>query len=184
MTKYYAVRFEREVPTVEGMTLSSSLDGGYTICHFEDSVEFPFGNLPNVELTEDEATVGIRFYGEGRDYRKAYSDIEGLVPDNDTSDGSAPRTKVYHTEASIAATLGIKRKILMRMIEDEYSARDDQTGKAELISELNALETVHDMLVWREQKFGIEAPVPTQRAAGMLDENGNRINKMKYGVQF
>jgi hypothetical protein len=184
MPTYYAVKFLREIPVIDGVKIMSSFDG-YTIVEIEDGVEYTHLNdCPNVELTEDEVYYGSKFYGEGRNYRSAYSDVENLQPDADELAKGKRKTKVYHDEDSQTATLSFKKKIATRNVLDEFDSREDQTGKEELLAEIDAITTIKDMLIWREDKLGIQMPYPLLKELGRMDSDNNRLVPMNYGVQF
>jgi hypothetical protein len=178
------VKFYKEIPTVAGIQLLSAFDG-YNIIEIADDVECPYLNeYSNVELTEDEVLHGQRFYAEGREYRSAYSDLEGLQPDADEIAKGKRKTKVYHTKDTEAATISLKKKILTRNVLDEFATREDQTGKDELLVEIEALTTIKDALIWREEKLGIQMPYPLLKELGLMDPDNNRLTPMKYGIQF
>jgi len=79
--KYFIVRSYKEVPQIAGMTSIGWLDS-YGIFSVTADAEATFLALDvsKEEITEDEVTIGSKFYGISRDYRKAYSAVEGLVP--------------------------------------------------------------------------------------------------------
>ena len=184
MPTFYAIKFYKEIPTIEGMVFHSAFDG-YNMVEFPDGVEYPYLNdYPYVELTEEEVNHGQRFYGEGRTYRSAYSDLEGLAPDADELAKGKRKTKVYHDDDTSYATLSLKKKIAIRNVLDVFAEREDQTGKAELLAEIDAIDNIKDMLIWREEKLGIQMPYPLLKELGLMDENNVRSVPMKYGVQF
>lgn len=184
MTTYYAIKFYKEIPTIAGMKFHGAFDG-YNIVEFDDGVEYPYlDHYPNVELTEDEVLHGQRFYAEGRIYRSAYSDIEGLEPDADELAKGKRKTKVYHDDQTETATLSLKKKLLTRNVLDAFADREDQTGKDELLAEVEAITTIKDALIWREDKLGIQMPFPLLKELGLMDADNNRVAPMKYGVQF
>jgi hypothetical protein len=184
MSFYYAVKFLREIPVIDGVKIMSAFDG-YNIIEIQEGVEYTHLNdYPHVELTEDEVLYGSKFYGEGRDYRSAYSDVEGLTPDADELAKGKRKTKVYHDTESSAATLGLKKKIATRNVLDEFATREDQTGKETLLAEIDAITTVKDMLQWREEKLGMQMPYPLLKELGLMDDDNNRFTPMKYGIQF
>jgi hypothetical protein len=185
MTTYYAVKFFNEIPTVAGITLLSAYDS-YNIIAVDDGVTVPyFDEYPRyVELTEDEALIGQKFYGEGRDYRSAYSDVEGLTPDPDSLAQGKRKTKVYHTDATRAATLGLQKKIATRNVIDAFDTREDQSNKDAVLAQIDAITDIPTMLKWREEMLGIQMPLPLQQLYNLVDENGNRLNPVKWGVQF
>jgi hypothetical protein len=184
MPSYYAIKFYKEIPVVNGVKIMSALDG-YNVVEIGDGVECPYlNNYPHVELTEHEVFHGAKFYGEGRSYRSAYSDVEGLVPDADELAKGKRKTKVYHCDESTPCTLSLKKKIATRIVLDEFATREDQTGKDALIAEIEAITTIKNMLQWREEKLGIQMPFPLLKELGLMDENNNRFVPMQYGVQF
>lgn len=184
MTTYYAIKFYKEIPTIEGMTFHAAFDN-YNIVEFADGVVYPYlDHYPNVELTEHEVLHGQQFYAEGRDYRSAYSDIENLEPDADELAKGKRKTKVYHCDETHDCTLSLKKKICARNVLDEFATREDQTGKDELLAEINAIINIKDMLKWREEKLGIQMPFPLLKELGLMDSNNDRKIPMKYGVQF
>jgi hypothetical protein len=184
MPTYYAVKFLKEIPIVNGVKIMSSLDG-YNVVEIAEGVEYPHLNdYSHIELTDHEINHGVKFYGEGRSYRSTYSDVEGLVPDADELAKGIRKTKVYHCDQSIPCTLSLKKKIASMLVLDEFAKREDQTGKEELLAEIDAITTIQDMLVWREEKLGIQMPFPLLKELGLMDENNNRFVPMKYGVQF
>ena len=184
MPTYYAVKFLKEIPVINGVKIMSTLDG-YNMIEIDNGVECTYlNNYPHVELTEHEVFHGAKFYGEGRSYRSAYSDVEGLEPDADELAKGKRKTKVYHCDESTPCTLSLKKKISTRNLLDEFVKREDQTGKDALLAEIEAITTITDMLIWREEKLGIQMPFPLLKQLGRMDENNNRLFPMKYGVQF
>jgi hypothetical protein len=184
MPTYYAVKFLREIPVIDGVRIMSAFDG-YNIVEIQEGVEYiHLNDYPNVELDEQEVLYGSKFYGEGRPYRSAYSDVEGLTPDADELAKGKRKTKVYHCDESTLYTLSLKKKIATRNVLDEFAAREDQSGKEELLAEIEAITTITDMFIWREEKLGMQMPYPLLKELGLMDENNNRLVPMKYGVQF
>jgi len=184
MPTYYAVKFLKEIPVIDGVRIMSALDG-YNVVEIADGVEYTHLNdYPHVELTEHEVNHGIKFYGEGRDYRSAYSDVEGLEPDADELAKGKRKTKVYFCDETTPCTLSLQKKIATRIVLDEFATREDQTGKEGLLAEIQAIATVKNMLQWREEKLGLQMPYPLLKELGLMDENNNRSFPMKYGVQF
>jgi len=184
MPSYYAVKFYKEIPVIDGVRIMSALDG-YNVVEIADGVEYTHLNdYPHVELTEHEVNHGIKFYGEGRDYRSAYSDVEGLEPDADELAKGKRKTKVYFCDETTPCTLSLQKKIATRIVLDEFATREDQTGKEGLLAEIQAIATVKNMLQWREEKLGLQMPYPLLKELGLMDENNNRSFPMKYGVQF
>lgn len=184
MSSYYAVKFLKEIPVIDGVKIMSAFDG-YNIIEIQEGVEYTHLNdYPHVELTEDEVSYGSKFYGEGRDYRSAYSDVENLEPDADELAKGKRKTKVYHDDDSSSSTLSLKKKIATRNVLDEFATREDQTGKETLLAEIAAITTIKDLLVWREEKLGLQMPYPLLKELGLMDENNNRLTPMKYGIQF
>jgi hypothetical protein len=187
MLKYYAVKFERYVPSVAGLTIHGSVEH-YTLISLESIVdESILDGLPHVELTADEVNIGRLFYGTGREYRKAYSDHEGLVPDADELAKGKRKTKVYMEDSDKDATVSLMKKIARRLVIDEFDTRTDRTGEAALLEELVRLGSIDEINLYKEEKFGFEIPWPQARKLGLIDESGEhprRINPPTYGVKF
>lgn len=175
------------MPTIDGLQIICAVEG-YTIFSLTDAVDPAFlDNVPEIELTEQEATIGRLFYGEARPYRKAYSDVEGLEPDADELAKGDRKTKVYHTAETTAWTLGLKKKIAKRLVMDEFDTRESRDGEAELLAEIDNIQTIEDILWWKEEKFGIEVPWPLARTRNLIEETDTgprRLNAPGYGVKF
>lgn len=179
--KYFIIRFYKEVPQIVGMTSIGWLDS-YGVFSVTSEAE------PNVltldvskeEITEDEALIGIKFYGISRDYRKAYSVVEGLEPDEE----GGSKTKVYHTDHTKAVALSLMKKIAKRRILDEFSRRENQTGKESLLTSIDAAPTIWDLNILREDLLGVEMPVYQAIEMGLADENGIRITPVDYSKGF
>jgi hypothetical protein len=184
MTQYYAVKFRKEIPTVPGVKLYSSFEG-YTLISVEDGTEYPhLEDYSYVALTEDEVLLGMRYYGETRSYRKAYSDAEGLTPDADELANGKRKTKVYYTEADSLATVSLMKKVAARMVIDEFDTRTDRSTEADILAELDAMTTVDQICIFKEEKFGQEMPFPLARQFNLVSENEQRINPPIHGVKF
>ena len=145
--KYFIIRFSREVPQIEGMTLLTWLDSyGIFSVTAEAETELLALEANMEEISEAEATTGVKFYAISRDYRKAYSATEGLEPDEE----GGSKTTVYHTEATRAVTLSLMKKIAKRRIVDEFNRREDQTGKETVLASVDACTSIWDMNILRE----------------------------------
>ena len=145
--KYFIIRFSREVPQIEGMTLLTWLDSyGIFSVTAEAETELLALEANMEEISEAEATTGVQFYAISRDYRKAYSAVEGLEPDEE----GGSKTTVYHTEATRAVTLSLMKKIAKRRIVDEFNRREDQTGKETVLASVDACTSIWDMNILRE----------------------------------
>ncbi len=82
--KYFIVRFYKEVPQIIGMTSIGWLDSyGIFSATTEAEAELLALNLSMEEITEDEVLIGAKFYSISREFRKAYSNVEGLEPDEE-----------------------------------------------------------------------------------------------------
>jgi hypothetical protein len=188
MTRYYAIKFEKEIPLPPGVTLIDSVEN-YTLISIEEDVDYPYiDTTPCVELTELEVTAGRLFYDVCRPYRKAYSDHENLMPDAEELAKGKRKTKVYKTEEEDAATVSLMKKIAHRLVVDEFDSRDNRTGEAEILAELESANSVEDVCIFKEKKFGIEMSFPLADKFGLIDytEAGfpKRINPPGYGVKF
>jgi hypothetical protein len=179
--KYFIVRFYREVPQITGMTSLIWFDSyGIFSLTTEAEAELLALNVSMEELTEDEATIGPKFYAISRDYRKAYSAVEGLEPDEE----GGSKTKVYHTEHTRAVTLSLMKKITKRRIVDEFNRRENQTGKESILTSVDACPSIWDINILREDLLGVEMPVYQANDMGLLDERGLRIVPVDYSKGF
>ena len=179
--KYFIIRFSREVPQIEGMTLLTWLDSyGIFSVTAEAETELLALEANMEEISEAEATTGVKFYAISRDYRKAYSATEGLEPDEE----GGSKTTVYHTEATRAVTLSLMKKIAKRRIVDEFNRREDQTGKETVLASVDACTSIWDMNILREDLLGTQMPVYQAREMGLLDEFDNRIIPIDYSKGF
>lgn len=179
--KYFIVRFYKEVPQITGMTSIGWFDS-YGIFSVTDEAEAELLALDvsKEELTVDEATIGAKFYGISREYRKAYSAVEGLEPDEE----GGSKTKVYHTNHTKAVTLSLMKKITKRRIVDEFNRRTDRTGEESLLTSVDAAATIWDLNILREDLLGVEMPVYQAQEMGLLDERGLRIVPVDYSKGF
>ena len=179
--KYFIIRFYKEVPKITGMTSLSWLDSyGIFSVTPEAEAELLGLNLSMEEVTEDEVLIGCRFYGISREFRKAYSSVEGLEPDEEGGN----KTKVYHTDYTRQVTLSLMKKITKRRIVDEFNRREDQTGKESILTSVDAAATIWDLNVLREDLLGVEMPVYQAAEMGLLNENGTRIVPVDYSKGF
>jgi hypothetical protein len=179
--KYFIVRFYKEVPQITGMTSIGWLDSyGIFSVTVEAEAELLTLNLSMEELTEDEALIGAKFYSISREFRKAYSNVEGLEPDEEGGN----KTKVYHTDYTKAVTLSLMKKITKRRIVDEFNRRENQTGKESLLTSIDAASTIWDLNILREDLLGVEMPVYQAEEMGLLNENGTRIVPVDYSKGF
>ena len=178
---YFIIRFYKEIPQIVGMTSLIWLDSyGIFSVTKEAEIELSALNVSMEEITEDEATIGPKFYGISRDYRKAYSQVEGLEPDEE----GGSKTKVYHTDHTKAVTLSLMKKITKRRIVDEFNRRENQNGKESLLTSIDAASTIWDLNILREELLGVEIPVYQAAEMGLLDENGLRKVPVDYSKGF
>jgi hypothetical protein len=179
--KYFIIRFYKEVPQIVGMTSFTWLDSyGIFSATAEAEAELLTLNLSMEELTEDEALIGSKFYSISREFRKAYSVVEGLEPDEE----GGSKTKVYHTDHTKEVTLSLMKKITKRRIVDEFNRREDQTGKESILTSIDAAATIWDLNILREDLLGVEMPVYQAQEMGLLNENGIRIVPVDYSKGF
>lgn len=179
--KYFLIRFYKEVPQISGMTSLIWLDS-YGIFSVTPEAEAVLAelNLSMEEISEDEALIGPKFYAISREYRKAYSAVEGLEPDEE----GGSKTKVYHTEHTKAVTLSLMKKITKRRIVDEFNRREDQTNKESVLASVDAATSIWDINILREDLLGVEIPVYQAIEMGLCNENGLRITPVDYSKGF
>lgn len=179
--KYFIIRFYKEVPQITGMTSIGWLDSyGIFSATTEAETELLGLNLSMEEITEDEVLIGAKFYSISREFRKAYSNVEGLEPDEEGGN----KTKVYHTDHTKAVTLSLMKKITKRRIVDEFNRRENQTGKESILTSIDAATTIWDLNILREDLLGVEMPVYQAAEMGLLNENGTRIIPVDYSKGF
>ena len=179
--KYFIIRFYKEVPQITGMTSIGWFDS-YGIFSVTAAAEADLLalNVSNEEITADEAIIGAKFYGISRDYRKAYSAVEGLAPDEE----GGTKTKVYHTDETRAVTLSLMKKITKLRIIDEFNRREDQTNKESVLASVDACTSIWDINILREDLLGVEMPLYQATQMGLTDQTGNRINPVDYNKGF
>ena len=167
--KYYLAKFFRYIPTISGMKIIGGVDN-FTIISIETDAALAElkvhpDNIPTVELTEAEATVAPKYYGETRGYRKAYSDLEGLEPDADELAKGQRKTKVYMTPEITAATISLMKKAFKLHIDDEMKDRKDGKRKGknydkkkhdDLIKDVDKYKNIDEIVDAREELLGIE----------------------------
>jgi hypothetical protein len=179
--KYFLIRFYKEIPTIAGMTSLSRFDSyGIYLLTPEAENEITQLNLSMEEISEDEALIGAKFYSVSRDYRKAYSVVEGLEPD----EVGGSKTKVYHTEHTREVTLSLMKKITKLRIIDEFNRREDQTNKDTILDSVDACTSIWDINILREDLLGVEMPVYQATEMGLFNENGVRIVPVNYNKGF
>jgi hypothetical protein len=179
--KYFIVRFYKEVPQITGMTSIGWFDSyGIFSVTTDAEAELLALNVSNEEITADESTIGAKFYGISREYRKAYSAVEGLEPDEE----GGSKTKVYHTDHTRSVTLSLMKKITKRRIVDEFNRRENRTGEDSLLTSIDAATTIWDLNILREDLLGVEMPVYQAQEMGLLNESGLRIVPVDYSKGF
>lgn len=184
--KYCLAQFKKEIPSIEGVTM---LPGGlslYQVFQVEDSVwnvTFPPDNIPYEELTELEATEGTKFVSIIKDFRNAYSDCEGLEPDEDQLEKR--KTRVFYTDELFEATLSLMKKHSIRRIKDEFDSRDSREGEEDLINSINSCSTIREVNLKREHLLGISMPKAQLLELGEWDEETNsRTTQTDYNLGF
>ena len=179
--KYFIIRFQREVPQILGMTNLSYLDsyGVFSVAPEAEEEVLALG-VSMEEITEAEATTGVKFYAVSREYRKAYSEVEGLTPDEE----GGSKTTVPHTEETKAVTLSLMKKITKHRIIDEYNRREDRTGEEAVLASVDDATSIWALNILREDLLGAQMPVYQAQEMGLLDEQGNRIVPIDYSKGF
>jgi hypothetical protein len=148
---YYIAHIKGAFPS--GVRLISSFDY-YSVVEVNDpSILQEFSHE---EISEAEATIGIKFYGEIRPYRSAYSDVENLEPDPEALANGKRKTKVYHTHETYNATLTLMKRIFKRNIMDVFAEREDKSKEQEILNFIDSLSTIREISYHRERLLGIE----------------------------
>lgn len=172
--KYYIAHFKKEVPQIEGMIMIVSYDMYSIISLTEEALPFFPKDVYLEEISELEGTEAWKFYGSARDYRKAYSDIEGLEPDEDELEKGSRRTKVYITPEINDATITLMKRIFKARIREEFNTRESREGEEEILSMIDSLSTIKDINIKREELLDIEMPRLQAIDMGLWDETTNR----------
>lgn len=136
------------------------------------------------EISDVEGEISWKFYGEAREFRSAYSDVEGLVPDKQNSKG-VNKTNVYFTYDVYEGALRLMKRIFRRNIIDVYAERGTTEGMQELLDVIDSLQTIKDVNYKREELLGVQMP-KTQLEELFLwnNETQTRIGKMEYSLGF
>jgi hypothetical protein len=184
--KYCIAKFDKIIPTMDGLTIIATLTE-YTIFSIDDEnhenlwTEFTGLGQPWEEITEIEATQGIKFYGEVREFRKAYSYDEGLEPDEDENG----KTKIYYTDEFHAATVLLMKRVFKKMVMDVYDTRDSRDGEDTILTMIDGLTTVRAINLKREELLGIEMTRTQLRELDLWDEDlGCRTEVCDYTLGF
>lgn len=181
---YLAVKFTKEYPSSDLIEFKNSHDG-YGLIKIIDPNYQGYLAYYHAELTEFEYQEASKFYGECRDYRSAYSDVEGLEPDPESLLEGKRKTKVYKTPEIEAATVSLMKKITRLRIKEVFDQRNDSDGDSALQQELDACETVKDVCWFLEYKFGQEIPWPLAREHNLIDPFAyRRMDPPAWGVKF
>ena len=151
----------------------------------EESAEnFP-ADITYEQITELEGTTAWRFYGENRDYRSAYSDVEGLEPDADALAQGKRKTKVYFTPEITAAVVSLMKRIFKGNVNDVYAAREDQSGKEDLLAFIDSLNTISEITYHKERLLGTEMGKTQLKDLFLWDNNfDSRIGRHYYQLGF
>lgn len=184
--KYYIAHFKNAIPQIEGMKIITCYDM-YSIISLEDEQSLIFipKDVHVEEITEIEGTVAWKFYGISRDFRKAYSDIEGLEPDADELAKGSRRTKVYITPEINDATISLMKRIFRCRIIEEFDTRESRDGEEEILEMIDSLTTIKDLNIKREELLDIEMPRVQAIEMGLWDEQTNqRIKPVNYNYGF
>lgn len=182
---YALAHFKKEIPQFTGFKLIASFDN-YSIFEMteESADNFPT-NIVYEQITELEGTTAWRFYGENRPYRSAYSDVEGLEPDADALAQGKRKTKVHFTPEITAATVLLMKRIFKGNIKDVFLNREDQTGKEDLLTFVESLNTVSDITYHKERLLGTEMGKTQLQDLFLWDADSNsRIGRHYYQIGF
>lgn len=184
--KYYIARFDKEIPSIASMQILSSTDNYTVIKIQEEHIDnFPFDSVSWEEITEFEATIATKFYGETRPYRSAYSDVEGLEPDEDELAKGKRKTKVYFTWEIYNATVSLMKRILKKNIQDEFDKRNSREGEQQLLNIIDNLTTIREINYKREELLGIEMAKPQLKELFLWDDETNsRIGRHQFTLGF
>lgn len=184
--KFCIARFEREIPTIDGMQLVVSLDH-YSIFRMTDAAWdlFPKDSVPYEEITELEATEAWKYYGEVRGYRSAYSDVEGLEPDPESLAQGKRKTKIYITSEIEAAVVLLMKRIFKKNVQDEFNTRESREGEETLLNMIDGLSTIRELNYKREELLGVEMPKAQLQELFIWDnETNSRVGRHQFTLGF
>ena len=186
--RYLIANFKKEIPTIEGLSLISSV-GYYQIYKLTDAAweKFPFDQVEWEEISELEGTEAWKYYGEVRGYRSAYSDVEGLEPDPDELAKGKRKTKVYITPEIEAATITLMKRIFKRAVIEELGKQGPDPSAAskqeDVLSLIDSLTSIKEINYHREELLGIEMPKTQLLELGLWDTATNsRIGRMDFSL--
>lgn len=177
---YCIANFKRTFPS--GVKLICSFDNYSIVEASEFSV---FDGVSHEEITEFEATVASKFYGEVRPYRSAYSDVEGLEPDPESLAQGKRKTKVLFTAEIYTATVILMKRIFKRNVMDVFAEREDKNGEQELIDFIDSLQTIREIAYHKERLLGTEMSKTQLRELYLWDETTNsRKGRHQFTLGF
>jgi hypothetical protein len=177
---FYIAKFKRYIP--QNIKVIASFDG-YSVIECTDYSLLT--DIQHEEITEHEATVAWKFYGEARPYRSAYSDVEGLEPDPDQLAKGKRKTKVYFTMEIYQSTVLLMKRIFKRNVQDIFSEREDKTLESEILSFIDSLETIRDISYHRERLLGTEMSKSQLKELFLWDDETNsRIGRHQFTLGF
>lgn len=183
--RYAITDFRKEIPSIPGMKMMVSLDG-VQIMSFTDVAwsAFPEG-IYREEIPELEGSEAWKFYSDVRGYRKAYSDVEGLIPDADELAKGSRKTKIYITDEINAATVSLMKKIMKYNIKKEFDKRGNRDYESEIMAHVDSLQTIRDINYEREKLLGTEMPKKQLQELFLWDDSTNsRKGQNQYTLGF
>lgn len=184
--KYCMAQFKKEIPSLEGVSMLPGSLSMYQFFEVQDSVwedTFPPEGITYVELSELEATEAVKFVSIIKDFRNAYSDVEGLEPDEDQLEKR--KTRVYYTDELFEATVSLMKKHTKRLIQDEFDTRESRDEEQALLDTIEECTTVRELNLKREELLGISMPKAQLQELGEWDDETNsRITPTDYNLGF
>jgi hypothetical protein len=184
--RYLIANFKKEIPVINGLSVVPSLSHYQVYKLTEEAWDlFPFDSVDWEEITELEGTQAVKYYGEVRGYRSAYSDVEGLTPDPDELAKGKRKTKVYITPEVEQATVTLMKRVFKKIVIDEFNNRESKQGQEEILAEIDDTSTIKEINYCRERLLGIEMPKSQLKELLLWDDNTNsRIGRMHFNLGF
>lgn len=177
---FYIANIKKAFPA--GVRLITSFDN-YSIVEANDASVFE--SISHEEITEFEATTAIKFYGEVRPYRSAYSDVEGLQPDPESLAQGKRKTKVPFSAEIYNATVTLMKRIFKRNIMDVFSEREDKSKEQEILDFIESLQTIREIAYHKERLLGIEMSKTQLRELYLWDETtDSRKGRHQFTLGF
>lgn len=188
--KYILAKLTSEYPSINAPEVEGlRLIGGVDSLSIYEVPDDKIWKIPSVflftEIEEQEALHFSKFHCEGRQYRLAYSDVEGLEPDEDELAKGKRKTKIYMDEECEHCVLNFMKKVAKFEVELVYMNRSNTLTKQMVLNEIDSIQTRNDMFIWKEKMLGVEMPKAVAQSLNLWDDTANqRIDIVDHSLGF